>query len=98
MRGRGAIRLGIDMSTGHGCFAPVVPVTASINVFVDQIAAVRVTDSYAIHCCPKKGCHPPMVVRGSRTTYYNMLARHKQGDPLSCGDKSNMCSISTYTG
>lgn len=94
----GSVRLGVDASSGHGCFAPVVPVTASIDIYVDQIAAVRVSDSYAVHCCPKKGCHAPMVVRGSRTVYDNMLQTNKMGDPLSCGDNSLGCSISTYAG
>lgn len=99
MRGQSAIRLGVDPSIGHGCFGPTVAVTASIDIYVDQIAAVRLTDMYAPHCCPPPvGCHVPSVARGSRTTYYNMLARHKQGDPLTCGDTSGIGSLTTFTG
>lgn len=94
----GSVRLGVDKSTGHGCFAPVVPVTASIDVYVDQIAAVRLSDAYQVHCCPKKGCHAPIVKMGSRTVYANQLQECRSKDPMTCGDRALGCSISTYAG
>lgn len=94
----GCVRLGIDPSTGHGCFAPVVPVTASIDVYVDQIAAVRMSDAYQVHCCPKKGCHAPIVRSGSRTVFDNMLQACRITDPMTCGDRALSGSISTLTG
>lgn len=96
--GQRTVRLGVDMTTGHGCFAPVVAITGSIDVYTDQIPECRVSDAYAIHCCPNAGCHAPMVVVGARITYTNMLPTHRSGDPLSCGDTSSNGSMSTYAG
>ncbi len=97
LRGQQTIRLGVDVSTGHGCWSPVPAVSGSIDVFTDQIAECRVSDVYAVHCCTP-GCHAPMVTRGARITFTNQLATHRAGDPLSCGDTSSNGSITTYAG
>ena len=98
LRGQRNVRLGTDASTGHGCFGPTVPASASMTVFTDQIAEVRVSDKYVPHCCPSKGCHSPMVIVGARITYTDQLATHRNGDPLSCGDMSSNGSFTTYSG
>ena len=98
LRGQRTVRLGVDLSTGHGCFSPVPAITGSIDVFTDQIAECRVSDVYATHCCPNKGCHAPMVTRGARITFTNQLATHRSGDALSCGDMSSNGSMTTYAG
>lgn len=94
----GAVRLGVDMSTGHGCFKPTKPATASVTVFTDQIPTVRMTDTYVPHCCPMQGCHAPMVVQGSQTTYSDQLAKHLQTHQCNCGDKAAMGSLTTFAG
>ena len=96
LKGQCNIRLGVDASRGHGCFSPTVPATASMTVFTDQIAEVRVSDKYVPHCC--KGCHRPVVTMGARITYTDQLATHRSGDSLSCGDTASHGSISTYSG
>jgi len=95
LKGKQNIRLGVDASRGHGCFSPTVPATASMTVFTDQIAEVRVSDKYVPHCC--KGCHTPSVTVGARITYTDQLPTHRSGDPLSCGDTSSNGSISTFS-
>lgn len=98
LRGQCNIRLGVDASTGHGCFPSTIPASASITVFTDQIAEVRVSDKYVPHCCPSAGCHAPAVVRGARITYTDQLATHRSSDVLSCGDRASNGSITTYSG
>lgn len=98
MRGQNNIRLGVDASTGHGCFPSTIPATAAITVFTDQIAEVRVSDKYVPHCCPNMGCHAPVVTMGARITFTEQLATHRSSDSLSCGDRASSGSISTYSG
>lgn len=97
-KGQRTVRLGVDASMGHGCFGPVVPVSGSIDVFTDQIAECRVSDQYAMHCCPLAGCHAPSVIVGALITYTNQLPTHRAGDPLSCGDTAFNGSLTTYAG
>ena len=98
LKGQRNIRLGVDASTGHGCFPSTIPASASMTVHTDQIAEVRVSDRYVPHCCPNKGCHVPMVTVGARITYTDQLATHRAGDPLGCGDTSSGGSMTTYSG
>lgn len=94
----GAVRLGVDMSIGHDCFKPTQPATASVTVFTDQIPTVRQTDTYVPHCCPKKGCHAPMVIQGSQSAFCDQLAKHLVGHACNCGDKAGMGSMTTFAG
>lgn len=96
--GLGGVRLGVDRTTGHGCFGSTVAIRASMTVYVDQIASVRLTDIYAPHCCPMKGCHSPVASRGSQTVYMDQLQQQRITDPMGCGDHCYGGSISTYSG
>lgn len=96
--GLGSVRLGADISTGHGCFPPTRPAMGSITTFTDQFAQVRVGDAYVTHCCPNKGCHAPVVSVGSRTKFVDMRAHHTQRHALSCGDRAATGSIDAYSG
>lgn len=98
LKGNGNVRLGVDATTGHGCFPPTIPARAAITVFTDQIAEVRVSDAYVPHCCPNQGCHAPLAKLGSPTTYTEMLRTHRSGDMLSCGDRAYGGSLSSFTG
>ncbi len=96
--GLGVVRLGVDMTTGHGCFPPTRAITASMTVYTDQIANVRVSDQYAAHCCPQKGCHTPVASGGSRTVFSDMLMKQRSTDAMGCGDHCRASSVTTYAG
>jgi uncharacterized Zn-binding protein involved in type VI secretion len=83
--GNRSIRLGVDLSTGHGCFPPTVPSSASPNVFHNLIPGVRLTDTYVPHCC-NSSCHTPVVAISSKTVFINQLSQHAAGDIQSCSD------------
>lgn len=91
------VRMPIDSSTGHGCFPPTRPVTGSITVFTDQLAQVRVSDSWKVHCC-MGSCHTPVTVQGSRTVFADQLAKQRIGDAMGCGDRAATGSITVIAG
>lgn len=82
-----AIRVGVDKSAGHGCFAPTMPLTASSNVRVNGIRAVRAGDKYAPHRCKKK-VHRTRIAKSSSRVRINGKPAHRTGDPISCGDRA----------
>lgn len=92
--GNRSIRLGVDASTGHGCFPPTVPSSASPNVFHNLIQAVRLTDTYVPHCCG--GCHTPVVAQSSKTVFINQLSQHMSGDKQNCGDTASNGSLDVF--
>lgn len=92
-----AARLG-DYCTGHGCWPPRTGVTASNNVFVNGIRAHRLTDTWAVHCCPNAGCHPGAVASGSASVFINGLPAARIGDSISCGSMIAMGSQNVSIG
>jgi uncharacterized Zn-binding protein involved in type VI secretion len=82
------IRRGVDATTGHGCFPPVIPVGASPNVFADGIAIVRKGDKFAPHACPKIPPHSGSAVGGGKV-YVNGKKAQRRGDGVTCGDTSS---------
>jgi uncharacterized Zn-binding protein involved in type VI secretion len=96
MAGQRVIRLGVDRSTGHGCFPPTVPSSASPDVYANQIAMVRLTDTYVPHCC--KTCHTPVATVASGTVFVNQLGDHRDGDGHSCGESAANGSPDVFAG
>lgn len=82
-----AIRVGVDKSAGHGCFAPTAALTASSNVRINGIRAVRAGDKYAPHRCKKK-VHSMRIAKSSSRVRINGKPIHRTGDPISCGDRA----------
>lgn len=84
MAGKPASKLG-DKQSGHSCFPPTASATCSANVKINNKGALRVSDQFIPHCCPKSGCHPPVQSTGSSKVIVNgrMLAR--LGDKTACG-------------
>lgn len=82
-----AIRLGIDKSAGHGGFPPTAPITASSNVRINGIRAVRAGDKYAPHRHKKK-VHGSRVAVSRSNVRINGKPAHRTGDPISCGDRA----------
>lgn len=91
-----SIRTPIDKSCGH-CFPPVIPVTGSSDVYVDQFMCTRLTDRYVLHCCGLS-CHLPIASQGSSTVYVDGLADHCASHRLSCGDFACNGSSDVYNG
>lgn len=96
--GQPNIRLSIDQSTGHGCWPPTRPAAASLNVFTNGRAEVRVGDAYIAHCCPKKGCHVGTALSGAKTTFTNGRLVHTTGGKISCGDMAGKGSPDVFSG
>lgn len=87
MGGQPAARL-TDLGSGHACHFPPSPaITGSPNVMINNLLAVRQTDSYLPHPCP--AClippHPRNLAQGSATVYFNNLQAGRIGDPINCG-------------
>lgn len=82
-----ATRLG-DIGSGHGCHFPPTPaISASGNVYVEGIPAVRQGDAYAPHACPACPAppHPRSLSAGSGSVYINNKPAGRKGDAISCG-------------
>lgn len=76
-----------DACTGHGLFPPRNSVAGSPNVFVNGIAAHRVSDGWAVHCDPTPVCHAGALAAGSPTVFCNGKPLGRIGDPVNCGSK-----------
>jgi len=73
-----------DLTTGHDCWPPTIPLTWSINVFANGLGVVRNTqDGIVEHCC--QGCHGGTYI-GTSSIYVNGTAIQVIGSPVSCGD------------
>lgn len=81
--GKSASYLGCRHS-GHSCFAPTALITASANVKINSIGAMRVSDKYSTHCCGPS-CHQPVQGTGSSTVIINGKPAGRIGDKTSCG-------------
>ena len=84
MAGKPAGRLG-DAQSGHGCFPPTNCISGSGNVLTNKKPAMRVGDKFVSHCCPKKGCHPPVLAAGSGSVKINGRPAGRIGDSVACG-------------
>jgi uncharacterized Zn-binding protein involved in type VI secretion len=89
-------RLGVDPSAGH-CWPSRPTDSGSPNVFINGIAANRITDHYPTHCCCKT-CHDGVASVGSGSVFINGLAVHRIGDAISCGDVSASGSPNVFAG
>jgi uncharacterized Zn-binding protein involved in type VI secretion len=96
--GQPNIRLSVDQTTGHGCWPPTLPVVASMNVFCNGKAEVRVGDSYMTHCCPSKGCHSGKALTGAVKTFTNKRLVHTAGGSIDCGDFASNGSPNVFSG
>jgi uncharacterized Zn-binding protein involved in type VI secretion len=92
------IRLSTDQTTGHGCWPPTLPAAASINVFCNGKAEVRVGDAYIMHLCPGKGAHIGTALTGAAKTYTNKRLVHTAGGAIDCGDFASNGSPNVFSG
>lgn len=89
-------RLG-DLCTGHGCFPPRPSISASPNVFINNIRSLRVTDAYAVHVCGIV-FHGSNVAQGSSTVFVNGLPMARIGDAIACGSAVAQGSPNVFAG
>lgn len=73
-----------DITTGHGCWAPSVGVTASANVMVNGLAAHKVGDTFTPHTCGTD-VHPDVATVGSTKVLINGQPAMRLGDSLQPG-------------
>jgi len=73
-----------DITTGHGCYAPTVGVTASPNVMINGLPAHKVGDTFTPHSCGTD-VHPDVATVGSTKVIINGTAAMRLGDVLSPG-------------
>lgn len=90
----GCVREG-DVCTGHGCYPPRPPAAWSPNVYYNGLAAHRVGDSWASHCCGPP-CHGGTAVSGSPNVFVNGQAQFRRGDPVDCGSSGSQRSANVY--
>lgn len=93
-------RLG-DIGTGHDCHFPPSPSTsASPDVNIDGIPAVRRGDAYAPHACPAcpQPPHKRSLTGGSGTVFINSRPAGRVGDPISCGGIVDEGSATVFIG
>jgi uncharacterized Zn-binding protein involved in type VI secretion len=58
----------------------------AVNVFINELAAVRVTDQHVCLLPPLAGPHPPnTIVKGSATVLIENQPAVRQGDLTGCG-------------
>lgn len=80
-----AVRLG-DRTTGHGCWPPTQLASASSNVIINGIGAVRLGDNIVPHCCVS--CHDGVQSSASPNVIVNGNVIARVGDNISCGDSN----------
>ena len=73
-----------DLTTGHGCYAPTIGTTASLNVMINGLPAHKVGDTFVPHTCGTD-VHPDVATVGSTKVIINGTAAMRLGDVLAPG-------------
>ena len=77
-------RLG-DIDTGHDDCPPTDIITASPNVYANDIRVAREGDSLREHGCPAHPEHPRKILKGTSRCYANNIPIARHTDPVDCG-------------
>ena len=85
-----------DQCTGHGPFPSRVNTSASTDVFINNLGAHRVSDTWATHCAGS--CHDSTLAEGSPTVFVNGLALGRVGDLVACGSTIASGSPDVFAG
>jgi uncharacterized Zn-binding protein involved in type VI secretion len=93
---KGISRLG-DITTGHGCHAPVIGAIASPNVYVNGLPAHKVGDTTVPHTCGTD-VHPDTMSVGSSTVKINGTDAMRIGDTLTPGGTMAEGSHNVFAG
>ena len=73
-----------DITTGHGCHAPSIGITASPNVLINGLPAHKVGDTFSPHTCGND-VHSDVAVVGSVRVIINGTGAMRLGDTLAPG-------------
>ncbi len=101
-----ASRLG-DGTTGHAPFPPRKSNSGSADVFTNNIAAMRLPDTFEKHwvggsggdvCAGEPGCHTLAMAEGSSTVFINDQPATRIGDQIQCGEFMAIGSPNVYIG
>ena len=87
-------RLG-DLTTGHGCYPPVVGVTASTNVKINGRFAHKVGDTFSPHACGTS-VHSDVASIGSSKVIINGSGAMRLGDSLAPGGRMAAASWTVF--
>lgn len=87
-----------DMAVGHGCFPPTTAIKGCTTVFVNGMPLMNVGGMHAPHCCPKAGCHPPVMAKGSATVKANGTSACRISDKAGCGSTAMTGSGNVFIG
>jgi uncharacterized Zn-binding protein involved in type VI secretion len=85
-----------DICSGHGCFPSRSNVSASSNVFFNNLGAHRVSDAWAPHSCVT--IHDSVLASGSSTVFVNGLPQGRVGDSVACGSSIASGSPNIFIG
>jgi len=72
-----------DMCTGHGGYRSRPCITASRNVFTNNLGTHRVGDIWTFH--RRKRAHKGILISGSSTVFVNNRSIGRIGDVINCG-------------
>lgn len=90
-----AVRL-TDMCTGHGPYPPRPSVSASSNVFINNLGSHGVGDQWAVHCAGS--CHDSKQATGASSVFVNGKAVARLGDMIACGSSNAQGSPNVFVG
>ena len=74
-----------DRASGHGYFPPTPAISASPNVYVDGIPALRQGDAVAAHGCETCPPHGRTIAGGSPAVLINGRPAARIGYGIDCG-------------
>lgn len=80
-----------DICSGHGPCPPRLNISASPNVFINNLGAHRVGDAWSKHCN-----HTSTQASGSPNVFVNNLSQARIGDHIKCGSTNATGSPDTY--
>lgn len=78
----GAARLN-DICSGHGCYPSRPNISASEDVFINDLGAHRVGDIWDVHAC--EDAHGGVTITGSEDVFVNDEPLARIGDQVDCG-------------
>jgi len=85
-----------DTCSGHVPFPPRASISASEDVFINNLGAHRVSDAWEVHCAGS--CHDSTLAEGSPTVFVNGLPLGRVGDQIECGSTIATGSPDVFAG
>lgn len=85
-----------DICSGHNGFSSRSAITGSNDVFINGLAAHRVSDVWEVHC--NVSCHDSILSVGSSTVFVNGLSLGRISDSIQCGSSVATGSSNVFAG